>query len=189
MLVYNVFYIKPAFSAFSPIFAKPFLRISKTWYSHVLYCSVYETENHNSSHRLKPKRKLEAAGYQDTDYLRFMQGGSFTEYNYLDPNYMPASWMNKRDNITVNLYFFVSMVSRVWIGMYGACMRSLSLSQTTNFRLFQTERVCRQQLKIWWKWWKVLLKDGKCFGKRRNCLLTNNFSFSQCFQKTCPAHM
>ena len=28
------------------------------------------------------------------------------------------------------------------------CINSLTLSQTTNFRLFQTERVCRRQFKI-----------------------------------------
>ena len=30
----------------------------------------------------------------------------------------------------------------------------LTVSQTTNFRLFQTvtERVCRQKFHIWWKW-------------------------------------
>lgn len=49
--------------------------------------STFETEHHNSSHRLKPKRKAEAASYVDTDYTGFMPGG----YNYLDPNYMPAS--------------------------------------------------------------------------------------------------
>ena len=40
----------------------------------------------------------------------------------------------------------------------------------TNFTLFQTERVCRRQFKIWWRWWKLLHKGGKHFEKRRNCL-------------------
>ena len=35
---------------------------------------------------------------------------------------------------------------------------SLTLSRTTNFRLFQTERVCRRQTLISWKWQKVLQK-------------------------------
>ena len=39
------------------------------------------------------------------------------------------------------------------------------------FRPFQTERICRQQLLIWWKWQKVLKKDRKHCGKRRNCSL------------------
>ena len=38
-------------------------------------------------------------------------------------------------------------------------VRYLNLSQTTNFRLFQTERVPRQQLRIWWRWQNVL-KNG-----------------------------
>ena len=48
---------------------------------------------------------------------------------------------------------------------------SLTLSQTTNFRLFQTERVCRGQFQIWWQWQKVLQKVKKHCGKRRNCSL------------------
>ena len=29
--------------------------------------------------------------------------------------------------------------------------KELILSKTTNFRHYQTERVCRQQIQIWWK--------------------------------------
>ena len=47
----------------------------------------------------------------------------------------------------------------------------LSLSQTTIFRLFQTERGCRRQFQIWWKLPKVLRKGRKHCGKRRNCSL------------------
>ncbi|XP_052790772.1 ZZ-type zinc finger-containing protein 3-like [Mya arenaria] len=47
--------------------------------------SGHETSTHNSSHRLHPKRNAE--GFNDTDYMGFMPGG----YNYLDPNYMPAT--------------------------------------------------------------------------------------------------
>ena len=43
--------------------------------------------------------------------------------------------------------------------------------QTTNFRLFQTERVCRRQFQIWRKWKKVIQTDRKHCGKRRNCSL------------------
>ena len=53
----------------------------------------------------------------------------------------------------------------------------LTLSQTTNFRLFQTERVCRGQFQIWWQWQKVLQKVRKHCGKRRNYSLRANFSF------------
>ena len=58
----------------------------------------------------------------------------------------------------------------------------LTLSQMTNFGLFQTERVCRQQFCIWWKWWKVLWKGRKHCGKRRNCLL-RTISFPTEFSK------
>ena len=56
----------------------------------------------------------------------------------------------------------------------------LTLSQTTNFRLFKTERVCRRQFQIWWKWQKFLQIGWKHCGK-------SNFSFlfPLCFQKTC----
>ena len=44
----------------------------------------------------------------------------------------------------------------------------LTLSQTTNFRLFQTESVCRWQFQIGWKWQKTEIGRKHC-GKRRNC--------------------
>ncbi|XP_053381078.1 ZZ-type zinc finger-containing protein 3-like isoform X2 [Mercenaria mercenaria] len=51
----------------------------------------YETKTHNSSHRLKPKRATDSSTYMDSDYIGFIPGGACTGYNYLDPNYMPAS--------------------------------------------------------------------------------------------------
>ena len=53
--------------------------------------SGYETKTHDSSHRLKPKRVSDSSTFMDSDYLGFMPGGACTGYNYLDPNYMPAS--------------------------------------------------------------------------------------------------
>ena len=47
----------------------------------------------------------------------------------------------------------------------------LTLSQTTNFRLFQTQGVCRRQFQTWWRWQKVLQMGRKHCGKRRNCSL------------------
>ena len=55
--------------------------------------------------------------------------------------------------------------------------------QTTNFRLFQTERVCRRQLWIWWKWQEVLWTVRKHCGKRRNCSLQAISPFSTVFSK------
>ena len=54
----------------------------------------------------------------------------------------------------------------------------LTLSQKTNFRLFQTESVCRQQFWIWWKWWRVLQQGRKHCGKKEKLLITSNFSFT-----------
>ena len=47
--------------------------------------------------------------------------------------------------------------------------KGLTHYQTTNFGLFQTERVCRWQFQIWWKWKKVIQPSRKHCGKRRNC--------------------
>ena len=47
----------------------------------------------------------------------------------------------------------------------------LTLSQTTNFRLFKTERVCRRQFQIWRKWHKVIQTGRKHCGTKRNCSL------------------
>ena len=57
------------------------------------------------------------------------------------------------------------------------CEKScLTHYQTTNFRLFQTERVCRRQFQIWWKWQKVI-QTIACY---EQFLL-----FPQRFQKAC----
>ena len=63
------------------------------------------------------------------------------------------------------------------------CMSSLILSHTTNFRLFQTERVCKRHFQIWWKWQKVLQKGRKHCGKRRNCSLRAISPFPTVFSK------
>ena len=54
--------------------------------------------------------------------------------------------------------------------------KELTHYQTTNFRLFQTERVCRRQFQIWWKWQKVIQTGRKQCGKRRNCSLWKGFT-------------
>ena len=54
----------------------------------------------------------------------------------------------------------------------------LTLSQATNFRLFQTERVWRRKFQIWWKWHKLLQMGRKHCGEKEKLLLTSNFSFS-----------
>ena len=52
---------------------------------------------------------------------------------------------------------------------YALWKRGLSLSQTKDFRFFQTERVYRRQFQIWWKWIKVLWTGWKHCGKSRKC--------------------
>ena len=53
----------------------------------------------------------------------------------------------------------------------------------TNCRLFQTQRVCRQQFQIQWKWHKVLQAGRKHCGKRRNCLIQAISPFPTVFSK------
>ena len=59
----------------------------------------------------------------------------------------------------------------------------LTLSQTTNFGLFQIERLCRRQFQITWKLQKVLLKGRKHCGKRRNWSLRAISPFPSVFSK------
>ena len=52
----------------------------------------------------------------------------------------------------------------------------LTLTQTTNFRLFQIERVYRRQFQIRLKWQKVLQTGRKTLWKKEKLLVTSNFS-------------
>ena len=58
-------------------------------------------------------------------------------------------------------------------GRYG-----LTVSQTTNFRTFQTERIDRRKFKSLWKWQKILMRGGKHCGGKEKLLVMSNFSFS-----------
>ena len=66
--------------------------------------------------------------------------------------------------------------------------KELTHYQTTNFRLFQTERVCRRQFQIWRKWHKVIQMGRKHCGKRRNCSLRAIPSFPIVFLKGLVSH-
>ena len=55
--------------------------------------------------------------------------------------------------------------------------------QMTNFRLFQTERVCRRQFQIRRKWQQVIKTGRKHCGKRRNCSLRAISPFPTVFSK------
>ena len=53
----------------------------------------------------------------------------------------------------------------------------------TNFRLFETERVCRRQFQIWRKWQKAIQTGKKHHGKKRNCSLWALSPFPTVFSK------
>ena len=62
-------------------------------------------------------------------------------------------------------------------------INSLTNYQTTNFKLFQTERVCRRQFQIRRKWHKVIQRGRKHCGKMRNCSLQAISPFHTVFPK------
>ena len=61
--------------------------------------------------------------------------------------------------------------------------KGLTHYQMTNFRLFQTERVCRWQFQIWRKWQKIIQTGRKHCGKRRNGSLRAISPFPTVFSK------
>ena len=51
-------------------------------------------------------------------------------------------------SVTINIFYQQRLSNFLYTrvkGEYDTCQLNLTLSQTTNFRLFQTERVCKQQ--------------------------------------------
>ena len=55
--------------------------------------------------------------------------------------------------------------------------------QTTNFRLFQTGRVCRRQFQIWRKWHKVFKWVENTVGQGEIARYEQFLLVPQCFQK------
>ena len=53
----------------------------------------------------------------------------------------------------------------------------------TNFRLFQTERVCRRQFQIRWKWQKIIQTGRNTVRKGEIACDEQFLLFPQCFQK------
>ena len=78
----------------------------------------------------------------------------------------------------------IGWIHMVFIGFNLKCKQGRELSdllthyQTTNFGLFQTERVCRRKFQIWRKWQKAIQTGRKHCGKKEKLLVTSNFSFS-----------
>ena len=60
---------------------------------------------------------------------------------------------------------------------------ALTHYQTTNFRLFQIEKVCRRQFQIRRKWQTVIQMNRKHCWKRRNCSLRAISPFPTVFSK------
>ena len=91
-------------------------------------------------------------------------------------------WEKEKLLVMSNFSFSHSVFKRLVLqtrknqGLFG---KGLTLSQTTNFRLFQTERVSRRQLEIW--------RNGRRFSKRVENTEEQFLLYPQCFQKTCAA--
>ena len=63
----------------------------------------------------------------------------------------------------------------------------LTISQTTDFRLFQTERVCKRQFLIVENGGKVCDRVGNTVEKGEIARYEQFLLFPQCFQTTCTA--
>ena len=68
-------------------------------------------------------------------------------------------------------------------------LAKLTFSQTTNFRIFQTDRVSNKYFKFDENSRQFSKLVGMTVGKRRNCSLQAISPFPLCFQMTCTADM
>ena len=97
------------------------------------------------------------------------------------------SWhcMVKGESITMYWACDIENFYILWSSKILHADRQILLThcQTTNFRLFQTKRVCRWQFQIWRKWQKVIQTGRKHCGKRRNCSLRAISPFPTLFSK------
>ena len=83
--------------------------------------------------------------------------------------------INKREAFSKKYFRIAKVVNMV--------DNALTLSQTSNFRLIQIERVCRRQFQFCLKCQKALLTGRKHCGKRRNCSLRAISPFPIVFSK------
>ena len=97
-------------------------------------------------------------------------------------NGLKCIWNEKKVHYRVKNIVFHNYISFVHQNV-ALCGKWLTHFQTTNFRLFQIERLCRRQFKTWRKWQKVIQTGGKHCGKRRNCLLRAISPFPTVFSK------
>ena len=63
----------------------------------------------------------------------------------------------------------------------------LTLSHTTDFRLCKTEKSLQMTISNLMKMAESSLNGLKTLWEKEKLIVTSNFSFSQCFQKTCTA--
>ena len=84
-------------------------------------------------------------------------------------------------------YSLVQIESICWWQFHSAsnCAILLIHYQKTNFRLFQTERVCRQLLQIDENGRKISKRVENTVGKREIAHYEQFLLFPQCFQKAC----
>ena len=87
------------------------------------------------------------------------------------------------DHRSLSIFCAVSAWSTLAAKQTIVVKGALTHYQTTNFRLFQTERVCRRQFRIWRKWQNVTEMGRKHCGKRRNCSLPAISPFPTVFSK------
>ena len=89
------------------------------------------------------------------------------------------NWWNPRSTLICVLWHWYN------VGCWRQCNGTFNQSIFNPFpnNNFCTERVCRRQFWIWWKWQKVLLKDWKHCGKRRNCSFRAISPFPTVFSK------
>ena len=97
---------------------------------------------------------------------------------------MPVIWTSIKFCHAINIRTF-SIWNFSWPFLFYYQILTLTWAhsdcQATNFRLFQTERVCRWQFQIWRKWKKVIQTGRKHCGKSYEQFLL----LTQCFQKAC----
>ena len=89
------------------------------------------------------------------------------------PQFYPLSYNNSVNSRKLKAFADNKLIEIEYLTHY----------QTTNFRLFQTERVCRRQIQICRKWQKVIQTGRKHCGKRRNCSLRAISPFPTVFSK------
>ena len=80
---------------------------------------------------------------------------------------------------------FEEMDQPISIQEVESAIRSLTHYQTANFRLFQTERVCRRQFQIDENGRKLSKRVENTVGKGEIARYEQFLLFPQCFQKVC----